>query len=277
VAVAGPRAVLRARDGWRAVRLTDGAALWRSAADPGCTPVQVAGGDRDVVTVTRCGDTEPPVLRTLAPEDGTERSKVVLPAAGGVRNLAVVSVDPLAVWVDAQAEGGTHAVLSYDRTGRQRAAIPVSGDEYDLDVMLGGVHAFDEFSARPLFGGVVVGDLFIVPGEKPGDIGISGGRHPSRTATGRLVAYSLADGGKRWTAGLDDQVTGVLVDGDAVWAMTRDKVTRIDAATGRRNRELDVNDTASLYPVDLSAAGRERFTVVAEDGTRDEPPVRGMS
>ncbi|MFE5586803.1 PQQ-binding-like beta-propeller repeat protein [Kitasatospora sp. NPDC056531] len=277
VAVAGPQAVLQDKDGWRAVRLTDGAALWHSAADPGCTPVQVSGGDQDVVTVTQCGDTAPPVLRTLAPADGKERSKVVLPGEGGVKNLAVVSVDPLAVWVDAQAERGTHAVLSYDGAGRQRASIPVSGDEYDLDVMLGGVHAFDEFSARPLFGGMVVGDLFIVPGEKPGDVGISGGKHPSRTATGRLVAYSLADGGKRWTAGLDDQVTGVLVDGASVWAMTRDKLTRVDAQTGRRSRELDVNDTASLYPVDLSVAARERFTVVAEDGTRDEPPVRGMS
>ncbi|MEU4119432.1 hypothetical protein AB0F71_33665 [Kitasatospora sp. NPDC028055] len=72
------------------------------------------------------------------------------------------------------------------------------------------------------------------------------------------------------------QVTGVLVDGTSVWAMTRDKLTRIDAATGRQRRELDVNDTASLYPVDLSVAGREQFTVVAEDGTRDEPPVRGI-
>ncbi|MFI9159224.1 outer membrane protein assembly factor BamB family protein [Kitasatospora aureofaciens] len=276
VAVVGTRAVLQGTDGWRAVRLADGRELWRSAPDAGCTPLEVAGGEQDVVTAARCGDGAA-VLRSLAPGDGTGRTRVDLPVDGGVKNLMVVSVEPLAVWVDAQAERGTHAVLSYDRSGKQRASIPVSGDEYDLDVMLGGVHAFDEFTARPLFGGVVVGDLFIVPGEKPGDVGISGGTHPGRTATGRLVAYSLADGGKRWTAGLDDQVTGVLVDGGSVWAMTRDKLTRVDAATGRRSRELDVNDTASLYPVDLAVAGRERFTVVAEDGTGDEPPVRGMS
>ncbi|MBV2155459.1 PQQ-binding-like beta-propeller repeat protein [Kitasatospora sp. SUK 42] len=276
VAVAGTQAVLQDKAGWRAVSLTDGRELWHSAPDAGCSPLEVAGGDQDVVTVAQCGQAAP-VLRSLAPADGQERSRITLPAAGGLKNLAVVSVEPLAVWVDAQAERGTHAVLSYDREGRQRASIPVSGDEYDLDVMLGGVHAFDEFTARPLFGGVVVGDLFIVPGEKPGDVSISGGRHPSRTSTGRLVAYSLVDGGKRWTAGLDDQVTGVLVDGTSVWAMTRDRLTRVDGATGRRSRELDVNDTASLYPVDLSATGTGRFTVVAEDGTRDEPPVRGMS
>ncbi|MFD5465234.1 PQQ-binding-like beta-propeller repeat protein [Kitasatospora sp. NPDC127059] len=276
VAVAGAQAVLQGTDGWRAVRLTDGRELWRSAPDAGCTPIEVAGGDQDVVTAADCADGTG-VVRTLAPGDGQGRTRASVPAEGGLKNLMVVSVDPLAVWVDAQAERGTHAVLSFDRAGRQRAAIPVSGDEYDLDVMLGGVHAFDEFSARPLYGGVVVGDLFIVPGEKPGDVSISGGPHPSRTATGRLIAYSLADGTKRWTTGLDDQVTGVLVDGASVWAMTRDKLTRIDAATGRRSRELDVNDTASLYPVALSAAGREEFTVVAEDGTRDEPPVRGIS
>ncbi|WP_369184523.1 PQQ-binding-like beta-propeller repeat protein [Streptomyces sp. Y1] len=276
IAVAGDRAVLQEREAWRAVRLADGGPLWRSAVDAGCSPLEVAGGADEVVTVAQCG-TAAPVLRSLAPADGRERSRTALPAAGGLKNLAVVSVDPLAVWVDAQAERGTHAVLSYDAAGRQRAAIPVSGDEYDLDVMLGGVHAFDEFNARPLFGGVVVGDLFIAPAQKPGDVRIGGGRNPSRIATGRLVAYSLADGRQRWTAALDDQVTGVLADGGSVWALTRNSLTRVDAATGRRTRELDVNDTASLYPVDLSAFGGERFTVVAEDGTRDEPPVRGLN
>lgn len=276
VAVAGQQALLQEKAGWRAVRLTDGRDVWHSAADPGCAPLQVAGGPGDAVTVAQCGDAAP-VLRSLAPADGREQQRIALPAAGGLKNLAVVSVDPLAVWVDAQAERGTHAVLSYDRTGRQRAAIPVAGDEYDLDVMLGGLHAFDEFTARPLFGGAVVGDLFVVPGEKPGDIGISGGKHPSRTATGRLLAYSLTDGGRRWTAGLDDQVTGLVVDGGSVWAMTRGRVTRVEVATGRQSAVLDVNDTASLYPVDLSVSGPERFTVVAEDGTRDEPPVRVLS
>ncbi|MEU9047278.1 MULTISPECIES: PQQ-binding-like beta-propeller repeat protein [unclassified Kitasatospora] len=276
VAVSGQQAVLQEKGGWRAVRLTDGGAVWRTTADAGCTPLQVAGGTADVVTVAQCGAAAP-VLRSLAAPDGREQSRIALPASGGLKNLAVVSVEPLAVWVDAQGERGTHAVLSYDRAGRQRASIPVSGDEYDLDVMLGGLHAFDEFDARPLFGGVVVGDLFIVPGEKPGDVSISGGKHPSRSATGRLVAYSLADGGQRWTAALDDQVTGLAVDGTSVWAMTRDRVARVDTATGRQSAELDVNGTASLYPVDLSVSGPERFTVVAEDGTRDEPPVRGMN
>lgn len=265
VAVAGQHAVLQEKGGWRAVRLTDGSDVWRGTADAGCSPLQVAAGVQDVVTVAQCGEAAP-VLRSLAAADGQERTRIALPAAGGLKNLAVVSVDPLAVWVDAQGERGTHAVLSYDRAGRQRASIPVAGDEYDLDVMLGGLHAFDEFDARPLFGGVVVGDLFIVPGEKPGDVTISGGTHPSRSATGRLVAYSLTDGGQRWTAALDDQVTGVAVDGTSVWAMTRGRIARVDAATGRRTAELDVNGTASLYPVDLSVSGRERFTVVAEDG-----------
>ncbi|MFF7989258.1 hypothetical protein ACFZDG_05595 [Kitasatospora xanthocidica] len=275
VAVAGQQAVLQEKDGWRGVRLADGGAAWRSPVDGGCAPRQVAGGAADVVTVAQCGAAAP-VLRSLAAGDGQERSRIALPVAGGLKNLAVVSVAPLTVWVDAEGERGTHAVLSYDRDGRRRATIPVSGDEYDLDVMLGGLHAFDEFDARPLFGGVVVGDLFIVPAQKPGDVSISGGSHPSRSATGRLVAYSLADGGQRWTAGLDDQVTGLVADGTSVWAMTRARIVRVDAATGRKGVELDVNGTASLYPADLSVSGAERFTVVAEDGTRDEPPVRGM-
>ncbi|MER7767559.1 PQQ-binding-like beta-propeller repeat protein [Kitasatospora sp. NPDC096140] len=275
VTVAGGQAVLQEKDGWRAVRLADGAAVWRGTTDAGCAPLHVAGGAADVVTVAQCGAAAP-VLRSLAAEDGREQARIALPVVGGLKNLAVVSVDPLAVWVDAQGERGTHAVLSFDRAGRPRASIPVSGSEYDLDVMLGGLHAFDEFDARPLFGGVVVGDLFVVPGERPGDVTIGSGRNPVRSATGRLVAYSLADGGQRWTAGLDDQVSGLVVDGTSVWAMTRNRITRVDAATGRRNAELDVNGTSSLYPVDLSVSGPKQFTVVAEDGTRDEPPVRGM-
>ncbi|MEU9077478.1 PQQ-binding-like beta-propeller repeat protein [Kitasatospora sp. NPDC048538] len=275
LAVADDEAVLQERTDWRALRLADGAAAWRSDPDTGCAPLQVAGGAAAVVTVAQCGAAEP-VLRSLSPADGREQTRVALPGAGGLRNLAVVSVEPLAVWVDTQGERGTHAVLSYDRAGRQRAAIPVTGDEYDLDVMLGGVHAFDEFDARPLYGGVVVGDLLIVPGKRPDDVRITGGKNPSRTATGRLVAYSLADGAKRWTAGLDDQVIGVAVDGPSVWALTRDKLTSVDAATGRQRSELDVNDTVSVNPVTLSVTGRERFTVVAEDGTRDEPPARGL-
>ncbi|MFD7581289.1 PQQ-binding-like beta-propeller repeat protein [Kitasatospora sp. NPDC059817] len=275
LAVAGDEAVLQERTGWRAVHLADGRASWRGDADAGCAPLQVAGGAAEVVTVAQCGDAAP-VLRSLAPADGQERTRVALPVTGGLKDVAVVSTEPLAVWVDAQGERGTHAVLSFDGAGRQRASIPVAGDEYDLDVMLGGAHAYDAFAARPLFGGVVVGDQLIVPGEKPDDVRISGGKNPSRIATGRLVAYSLADGGKRWTSGLDDQVTGLLVDGASVWALTRDKLTRVDAATGRKSSELDVNDSKSVHPVDLSVSGPGRFTVVAEDGTRDEPPARGM-
>lgn len=277
LAVAGDRAVLQETGGWRAVSLTDGSAAWRSAVDPDCAPLRVAGGPDTAVTVAQCTKGGP-VLRTLAPQDGQERTHTVLPLANGLNDAAVLSADPLTVWVDEQGDRGTHAVLAFDRAGKVRSTIPVSGDEYDLDVTLGGAHAVHQFEARPAYGAVVVGDLLVVPGEKPDDVTFGGAKHNSRHATGRLVAYSLADGGKRWTAGLDDQVTGLAVDGTRVWAMTRNSLTGVDTATGHEDESLAVLGTESDDPSDLAPDGPGRFTVVARDGTTDaEPPVQAVA
>ncbi|MFJ2580418.1 PQQ-binding-like beta-propeller repeat protein [Kitasatospora aureofaciens] len=275
LAIAGDRAVLQDNGGWRALNLADGSAVWRSVPDAGCSPLSVAGGPDSVVTVAQCTSAAP-VLRTLAPQDGREQLRDVLPLANGLKDVAVLSTDPLTVRADEQGDRGTHAVLSFDRSGHVRSTIPVSGDEYDLDVLLGGAIPWHSFTARPLYGAVVVGDLLVVPAEKPGDVTIGAGKNRTRSATGRLVAYSLADGSKRWTSGLDDHVTGLVVDGAYVWTMSGNTLTRIDAATGHQGTSFAINGTESDYPVDLSVSGTGRFTVVAEDGTSGEPPVRGL-
>ncbi|WP_158714108.1 PQQ-binding-like beta-propeller repeat protein [Kitasatospora aureofaciens] len=275
LAIAGDRAVVQDGAGWRALALADGSTAWRSAPDTGCAPLHVAGGPGTVVTVAQC-DHGSPVLRSLSPADGSERLHAALPLANGLRTVAVLSTAPLTIWADETGKRGTHAVLSFDPSGRIRSTIPVSGDAYDLDVLLGGASGPGRFTARPLYGAVIEDDLLIVPGEKPGDVTIGGKNHNSRSATGRLVAYSLADGGERWTSGLDDQVTGLTVDGTGVWAMTRSTVTRVDAATGHQDAQFPIHDTESDYPADLSVVGPNRFTVLAEDGTAAEPPARGL-
>ncbi len=280
LAIAGDRAVLQENAGWRAVNLADGTAAWRSDADPGCSPLRVAGSPTAVVTVAQCG-TGGPLLRSLTASDGRERTRAVLPMANGLNAVAVLATDPLTVWADEKGDRGTHAVLSFDGAGRLRSSIPVSGAEYDLDITLGTPSlSFPKFTARPSYGAVVVGDLLIAPGEKPGDVTYSTGKNHAvtRNAIGHLVAYSLADGGKKWTVALEDQVTGIALDADGtgVWALTRMKLTRIEAATGHPATSLDINFVKSENPVDLSVSGPNRFTLVAPDGAGDEPPARGL-
>ncbi|WP_280669520.1 MULTISPECIES: PQQ-binding-like beta-propeller repeat protein [unclassified Kitasatospora] len=290
LAIAGDSAVLQENTDWRALNLANGSAAWRSAPAPGCTPLRVAGGAggggaggaggaNSVVTVADCGSAAP-VLRSLAAQDGREQTQVALPTANGLNDLAVLSTAPLTLWVDENGERGTHAVLSYDQAGHLRSSIPVSGDEYDLDILLGGsTDSFASFTARPLYSALVVGDLLIVPAEKPNDVTFSRSKNGiNRNATGRLVAYSLADGSKQWTAGLDDQTIGLAVDpaGTGIWALTQNTLSRIDVAMGHRSTSLGINGGVSYLPVDLSVSAGNRFTIVSEDGTSNEPPVVGL-
>ncbi|GAA2752400.1 PQQ-binding-like beta-propeller repeat protein [Kitasatospora cinereorecta] len=265
LAVTGSTAVLQGADGWHAAALADGHELWHSATGPGCSPLAVAAGPDDVITVSRCG-TDAPVLRELAAGDGSERLRTALPVSSDLTHLAVLSTAPLTVWVDEAAERGTHAVLGFDGTGRATATIPVV-DDYTLDVALGG---FSAFTARPSYGAVVTDGLLLVPAEKPGDVVVTA---KSRSTKGRIVAYSLADGRRQWTAGLDDQVRGMAVDGGSVWVLTGRSLVRLTAATGQRTVERSADDSLTpAAPGDLWAFD-QRFVFVEVDGTDGRSPA----
>lgn len=279
VAATRSSVVLQDGEGWRAVNMSDGRTLWRAGAAHGCSPLRVAAGPNRVVTAATCGGAAP-VLRSLSPSDGRELWHAPLPARGEPRGLALLSVDPVTVWIFESGPRGTRAVVSYDESGRARATIPQSGTSGELAIPLDEPgFSTTSFAARPAYGALVVGDLLITSATRPGDVRISndGDNGISRSAKGRLVAFSLIDGTLRWTAKLDDHLNGIAADGDAVWALTVDTIARVDAATGERLATVAVHGTRQINTADLwRAAGR--FVIVAEDGTEsvitEDAPAR---
>ncbi|MFB7620645.1 PQQ-binding-like beta-propeller repeat protein [Kitasatospora sp. NPDC056181] len=271
-AIAGGLAVLQENGGWRAAALADGRTLWQARTEPGCTPLALAGAPAAVVTVARCGEAAP-VLRTLRPADGQEQTRAELPVSSRLKGLALLAADPVTLWVDEEAGRGTHAVLGYARDGRLRSTVPVSGPEFDL-VVQPGSGLDDTFPARPAYGAVVVGDLLVAPAVKPDDITFEATAHGTRRrGTGRLVAFSLADGTRRWTAGVDESVEGVAADGGTVWALTHNSLYHFAAPTGSRQSKQAVPGHARINPVVLWPVIGGRFALVAHDGTGGEPPV----
>ncbi|MFF4795465.1 hypothetical protein ACFY2M_38410 [Streptomyces sp. NPDC001276] len=119
-----------------------------------------------------------------------------------------------------------------------------------------------------------MGDLLIAPAVKPGDEHSYGnGRWgPSVGYDGRLVAYSLTDGTRKWTAELDEKVRGITLDGTGLWTLTDQELTRIDPRTGHRTSNLSIHNARQLDPVQLWAQDG-LFACVTADGTDDDPPV----
>lgn len=278
LSVAQHLAVFQDGNGWRAVTLSTGRPLWRAAARRSCRPARVAAAADRVVTVAEC-DAAAPVLQSLSVSDGREQWRVTLPARGAPDDLALLSAAPATVLISESSPRGTHAVVSYDATGRPGAPIPLTGTTGDLAIPLGEADEPASFAARPAYGAVVTGGLLITSAMRPGDIRVSnnGRQGIVRRAKGRLVAFSLTDGTLRWTARLDDHLDGIALDGETVWALSYSTLTRVATATGRRVAVIAVHGTRQLNAADLwrTAGG---FAIVAEDGTEsatvEDAPVR---
>ncbi|MFE4424115.1 hypothetical protein [Streptomyces sp. NPDC056817] len=65
------------------------------------------------------------------------------------------------------------------------------------------------------------------------------------------------------------------MDGDAVWALTRKRLVRVDIPTGRRTSTLTIRSDERTKAAYLWAADG-RFVIVAEDGTDRYPPAVGL-
>ncbi|MEU0940908.1 hypothetical protein [Embleya sp. NPDC005971] len=79
----------------------------------------------------------------------------------GQADFAVLSVDPVVLWVDEWAERGTRAVLVLDGEGRVRTTIPTAAADHDL--LVGAFNAYHRplFAARPVPAAVVVDGLLV--------------------------------------------------------------------------------------------------------------------
>ncbi|GAA4069846.1 hypothetical protein GCM10022214_26520 [Actinomadura miaoliensis] len=64
------------------------------------------------------------------------------------------------------------------------------------------------------------------------------------------------------------------MDGTGVWALTHDRLIRVDTRTGRKTSTLTIHNAWHNRPVDLWVADGDLFLSVVADGTNDQPPVR---
>ncbi|NEB18202.1 PQQ-binding-like beta-propeller repeat protein [Streptomyces coelicoflavus] len=277
LALTGDVAVVRHGSGWRGLSTADGHELWRAEAGAGCRPAFVDAAPGSVVAVAHCasdpGADRAAALR-LAPGTGAVVTRTALPVRDPGTRYAVLSADPLVLWVGESEERGTRAVLVIDDRGAVRTTIPAEADDHTLLVEDFDPLGTPTFEARPLPAAVVTRGLLIAPAVKPGDRRVIHDRNGSFFAyDGRLVAVSLDDGSRRWTSDLDDETRGITVSDGSVWALGRDELFRIDPVDGRRVRTLD--GLGHALPVGLTVRG-DRYLVVAEDGTGPLPPVRAL-
>ncbi|MER7056802.1 hypothetical protein [Streptomyces sp. NPDC000351] len=283
LALAGDVTVVRRGSGWQALSAADGRELWRTEAGEGCFPAFVDAVPGSVVAVVHCssesesesGPVRAAALR-IAPDTGAVLTRTVLPVQDGLTRYAVLSADPLVLWVGESVARGTRAVLVIDGRGAVRTTIPAEAEDHTLLVDGFDTYGTVTFGARPIPAAVVDRGLLIAPAVEPGDQRVIPGRHGSSFQyDGRLVAVSLDDGTRRWTSGLDDETRGITVSDGSVWVLGRDDLFRVDLASGRRVRTLSGYGLGHAQPVSLTVRG-DRYLVIAEDGTGSLPPVRAL-
>ncbi|MER5996839.1 PQQ-binding-like beta-propeller repeat protein [Streptomyces viridosporus] len=279
MAVTDGVAVLPTKAGWRAVALATGSERWRAEAGDACTPYLVdAGSGSTVVTVSACGEERPALLRTYAADSGRSGLRVELPSRGVPEQLAVLSADPLTVWIREGEVRGTRAVLSYDQTGVLRTTVPLGAEDYELRATPSAGSAYRPvFAARPARTAIVARGVLIVSAVRPGDRHVND--HGSKGTTvhydGRLAAYSLTSGRRLWTTKTRTWVQALTADGEQVWVLSGHQLARIDPSTGHLVRDIHLSwGFAPKTSADLWITERGRtYVLVNEDGTARHPPV----
>ncbi|GGV30030.1 hypothetical protein GCM10010182_61360 [Actinomadura cremea] len=247
----------------RALGLRDGRQRWRHAAGPGCEMVEVTGGPA-VAVVEDCGS-KGVWSKVLRPADGHLDTRVRLPMTGRIEEIRTLSVRPLVLWVKQEGQRGTDTVLSYDAQARTRAAIAVSNPDFELQPAFSPWRDHEALPARSAL--VHAGRLFVTA-VRPDDTKVSidkNGRH-SRT-TGRITAYSLADGRREWTTEFDGGVNGIAPDRRSIVAITSRGLIGLAAHTGKKL--FDSGSPKAYEPAHLWVQGN-RYVVVREDGATDE-------
>ncbi|MFI1682373.1 PQQ-binding-like beta-propeller repeat protein [Streptomyces sp. NPDC020607] len=118
-------------DGATAYDMDRGTRLWRNKKSDGCTYQGLAGG-RALLTLLACSRGKEDItyrVRNLAPRTGTTRW--THQAAGGVKDVKVLSTDPPVIAVGAGDLDLTH-LFSLDDRGKRRATIGLDGGRYEV-------------------------------------------------------------------------------------------------------------------------------------------------
>lgn len=247
----------------KGVELRSGHPLWQTPIDAGCTATGSLASKTVTLVGIDCGTAGRRVL-ALDTRSGKQVWQANPPFSGlWKEGPEFISADPAVVRLDEVGSRGQDVIVSYDASGKQRAAIPVSGPDEDVasTVLQAAVNP-------PL---VVSGDTLVVPVTLPG-----------ATTGGRVSAYSLATGQRLWTVdprggntkGSSESVFGVAADGGAVAVATWNRLLRVDTATGKvLGSYLDATKTMSSWPDDALVAVNGHYVYLSENGTSRTPPI----
>ncbi|QDQ12709.1 PQQ-binding-like beta-propeller repeat protein [Streptomyces spectabilis] len=181
VAISGRTAAVGGLYGGAAFDLRTGEVRWKPGAGDTCRDVGYGGGAR-LVAIRTCGDygAEKYTVQDIDPASGKPRWSHKLP--GGVKNLNVISTDPVVVGLDSGEITGHGAsdVFAIDGRGRLRSKIALPEGKY--------LHDCGDTSVVNDCRGLVVGNgrLYAPTARRNGTDGIS--------STNDIIAFSLATG-----------------------------------------------------------------------------------
>ncbi|WP_344660810.1 PQQ-binding-like beta-propeller repeat protein [Catenulispora subtropica] len=256
-------AVLAENADLKGLDLRTGHPLWQTPIDSGCVATGTLAAKTATLVGIDCGDAGRRVL-SLNTTTGKQLWQANPPFSGKWKTgPEFLSADPAVVRLDEIGSRGQDVIVSYDATGKQRAAISVSGPDEDVaDTVL-------QAAVSPPF--VVSADTLVVPVTVPG-----------AASAGRISGYSLATGQRLWTvdprAGStrtgSESVFGVAPDGGAVAVATGKRLLRLDVTTGKvLGSYLNATTSMSPWPDDALAAVGGHYVYLSEDGTGRTPPI----
>ncbi|MER5933862.1 PQQ-binding-like beta-propeller repeat protein [Streptomyces sp. NPDC002054] len=221
----------------------EGTERWRVAIPPKCSVNAVDGARERVLYVEWCGDAMR--LTAVDARTGAQAWQSPLPpTATMLEDIRVLSADPIAILLK-------ESVVLFDKAGRQRGAVPVSGPEEDL---------------RPEPAPWVRGDLLITPVQR--------GKKQS------VSAYSLTDGRRLWNRSLDgENILGLgpgrgnevtVVTSKLPWTY----LWRLDTGTGRPRQESTVlRDVPLGRRFEVYPGPPGSYVFVNLDGEGELPPT----
>ncbi|MEI5098780.1 PQQ-binding-like beta-propeller repeat protein [Streptomyces sp. PmtG] len=251
VAISGNTVGVGGLYGGAAFDLRTGATRWKPKAGERCRDVGYAGGER-LVAVRGCGEygTEKFSVQDLDPASGKPRWSHRLPQ--GVRNVNVISTDPVVVGVDSgeiSASGATD-VFALGRRGELRSRIALAERRF--------MHDCGETSVVNDCAGIVVGNdrLYVPTARRDASKGYA--------STNDLVAFSLGTGkmtGPRGNAGEGVPMFPIRMDGGAVLAY-RDlggvEVVSLDGRTMKETKLLTSRQRpGGMVPIDAELHFRD--------------------
>ncbi|MEV0444433.1 PQQ-binding-like beta-propeller repeat protein [Streptomyces spectabilis] len=244
VAISGRTAAVGGLYGGAAFDLRTGEVRWKPRAGDTCRDVGYGGGAR-LVAIRTCGEygAEKYTVQDVDPTSGKPRWSHKLP--GGVKNLNVISTDPVVVGLDSGEITGQGAsdVFALDGRGRLRSKIALPERRY--------LHDCGDTSVVNDCRGLVVGNdrLYAPTARRNAKDGIS--------STNDIVAFSLATGrttGPRGNTDSQGPTFPFRMDGGNVLAYRDALGVQVVALDGRTLKErkllISTKRPGGLVPVE---------------------------